>query len=95
MRAFNFVVEKGWVSDFQMAFVVTRLTRIQALYWATSEWSAQEIEEAHRACLPKLHYQILTMGPDVATKLNLIPPIAEQCKHKYVFHSGWNCTTLS
>lgn len=22
--------------------------------------------------------------PDVATKLNLIPPIAEQCQHQYV-----------
>jgi len=36
-----------------------------AFYWATSEWSAQEIEEAHH----------------VADKLGLIGPIAEQCKH--------------
>jgi voltage-dependent potassium channel beta subunit len=36
-----------------------------ALYWATSEWSAREIEEAYH----------------VANKLNLIAPIAEQCKH--------------
>ncbi|GJE89546.1 aldo/keto reductase [Phanerochaete sordida] len=36
-----------------------------AFYWATSEWSALEIEEAHH----------------VATRLNLIPPIAEQCQH--------------
>ncbi|KIM38150.1 hypothetical protein M413DRAFT_447916 [Hebeloma cylindrosporum] len=36
-----------------------------ALYWGTSEWSAREIEEAHH----------------VANKLNLIAPIAEQCKH--------------
>jgi voltage-dependent potassium channel beta subunit len=36
-----------------------------ALYWATSEWSAREIEEAHH----------------IANKLNLIAPIAEQCKH--------------
>ncbi|KAI0931644.1 hypothetical protein AcW2_000488 [Taiwanofungus camphoratus] len=36
-----------------------------AFYWATSEWSAQQIEEAYH----------------VADKLNLIPPIAEQCKH--------------
>ncbi|KAJ7171295.1 NADP-dependent oxidoreductase domain-containing protein [Mycena filopes] len=36
-----------------------------AFYWGTSEWSAQEIEEAH-------HY---------AAKLNLIAPIAEQCQH--------------
>jgi len=36
-----------------------------AFYWATSEWSAREIEEAYH----------------VADKLNLIPPIAEQCQH--------------
>ncbi|KAL0952202.1 hypothetical protein HGRIS_008811 [Hohenbuehelia grisea] len=36
-----------------------------AFYWATSEWSAREIEEAHH----------------VAAKLNLIAPIAEQCQH--------------
>jgi len=36
-----------------------------AYYWATSEWSARDIEEAHH----------------VATKLNLIGPIAEQCQH--------------
>jgi len=40
-----------------------------AFYWATSEWSAREIEEAHH----------------VATKLNLVAPIAEQCKHN-MFH---------
>jgi len=36
-----------------------------ALYWATSEWSAVEIEEAHHIC----------------SKLGLIAPIAEQCQH--------------
>ncbi|PAV22871.1 voltage-gated potassium channel beta-2 subunit [Pyrrhoderma noxium] len=40
-----------------------------ALYWATSEWSAREIEEAYH----------------IADKLNLIPPIAEQCMHN-MFH---------
>ncbi|KAJ7595986.1 voltage-gated potassium channel beta-2 subunit [Mycena floridula] len=40
-----------------------------ALYWATSEWSAVQIEEAYH----------------VATRLNLIPPIAEQCQH-HMFH---------
>ncbi|KAH0825957.1 NADP-dependent oxidoreductase domain-containing protein [Lanmaoa asiatica] len=37
----------------------------QAFYWATSEWSARDIEEAYH----------------VADKLNLIAPIAEQCQH--------------
>jgi aryl-alcohol dehydrogenase-like predicted oxidoreductase len=36
-----------------------------AFYWATSEWSAHEIEEAHH----------------VSNRLGLIAPIAEQCKH--------------
>jgi len=36
-----------------------------AFYWATSEWSVYQIEEAHH----------------IADKLNLIAPIAEQCKH--------------
>ncbi|KAI5991740.1 NADP-dependent oxidoreductase domain-containing protein [Pisolithus orientalis] len=36
-----------------------------AFYWATSEWSARDIEEAYH----------------VADKLNLIGPIAEQCQH--------------
>ncbi|KAF7288499.1 CxC2 domain-containing protein [Mycena indigotica] len=40
-----------------------------AFYWGTSEWSAHQIEEAHH----------------VATRLNLIAPIAEQCKHN-MFH---------
>lgn len=40
-----------------------------AFYWGTSEWSAREIEEAFH----------------VASKLSLIPPIAEQCKH-HMFH---------
>ncbi|KAJ6454758.1 NADP-dependent oxidoreductase domain-containing protein [Mycena vitilis] len=40
-----------------------------AFYWGTSEWSASEIEEAHY----------------IATKLNLIAPVAEQCQH-HMFH---------
>ncbi|KAI0348242.1 voltage-gated potassium channel beta-2 subunit [Trametopsis cervina] len=36
-----------------------------AFYWATSEWSARDIEEAHH----------------VSTRLGLIAPIAEQCQH--------------
>ncbi|KAI0714796.1 voltage-gated potassium channel beta-2 subunit [Earliella scabrosa] len=36
-----------------------------AFYWATSEWSARDIEEAYH----------------VASKLGLIAPIAEQCQH--------------
>ncbi|KIJ53667.1 hypothetical protein M422DRAFT_58504 [Sphaerobolus stellatus SS14] len=40
-----------------------------AFYWGTSEWSAQQIEEAYH----------------VASRLNLIAPIAEQCQH-HLFH---------
>ncbi|KAG8962630.1 hypothetical protein FRC03_003944 [Tulasnella sp. 419] len=37
----------------------------KAFYWATSEWSARQIEEAYH----------------VAADLKLIPPIADQCKY--------------
>ncbi|KAK0213431.1 NADP-dependent oxidoreductase domain-containing protein, partial [Desarmillaria ectypa] len=54
VRAFNFVIEKGWVC---------RLDSFGCnyFYWATSEWSAREIEEADH----------------VASHLNIIAPIAE------------------
>ncbi|PWN46947.1 putative potassium channel beta subunit protein [Violaceomyces palustris] len=37
----------------------------KCFYWGTSEWSAQQIEEAH----------------SVAARLNLIPPVADQCQY--------------
>ncbi|KAI1793040.1 voltage-gated potassium channel beta-2 subunit [Ganoderma leucocontextum] len=40
-----------------------------ALYWATSEWPAHDIEEAYH----------------VASKLGLITPIAEQCQHNMFY----------
>ncbi|KAJ7883807.1 voltage-gated potassium channel beta-2 subunit [Mycena leptocephala] len=40
-----------------------------ALYWGTSAWPAQQIEEAHQ----------------IATKLNLIPPISEQMLHNMFY----------
>jgi len=40
-----------------------------AFYWGTSEWTAQQIEEAHH----------------VANRLNLIAPIAEQCQHNMFY----------
>jgi len=36
-----------------------------AFYWATSEWSGRQIEEAHH----------------IADRLSLIAPVAEQCQH--------------
>jgi len=41
------------------------ISRGQAFYWATSEWTSREIEEAFH----------------IADKLGLDGPIAEQCKH--------------
>ena len=52
VRAFNYVIERGW-----------------AFYWATSEWSARDIEEAWH----------------VADRLGLVGPVAEQCQHQCVF----------
>ena len=49
VRAFNFVIDKGWVRispGVRPELVLINV--IKAFYWATSEWSAVEIEEAHR-----------------------------------------------
>jgi len=58
--------------------------RYKAFYWGTSEWSALEIEEAHRQFLffYFLSWIVLLLFKDVATRLNLIGPVIEQCKHK-------------
>jgi aryl-alcohol dehydrogenase-like predicted oxidoreductase len=48
VRAFNYVIEKGWVSAFLVNRVGFELKSFKAFYWGTSEWSAEEIEEAHR-----------------------------------------------
>jgi aryl-alcohol dehydrogenase-like predicted oxidoreductase len=48
VRAFNYVIEKGWVSAFLVNYVGFGLKSFKAFYWGTSEWSAEEIEEAHR-----------------------------------------------
>lgn len=52
VRAFNFVIEQGWVSDLGVeGRPLLKCAKHQAFYWATSEWSAQEIEEAHRTLI--------------------------------------------
>jgi hypothetical protein len=48
VRAFNYVIEKGWVSAFLVNYVGFGLKSFKAFYWGTSEWSAEAIEEAHR-----------------------------------------------
>ena len=58
-------------------------TLAKALYWGTSEWTAREIEEAHRKANISHHRsEGSDIHVDVATRLNLISPIAEQCRHK-------------
>lgn len=58
VRAFNYVIEKGWVKEPLSRVLACFLTETfylrQAFYWATSEWSAREIEEAHRE-----HHELL------------------------------------
>lgn len=47
VRAFNYVIEKGWVSI--LPFCRRNTSSLpQVFYWATSEWSARDIEEAYR-----------------------------------------------
>ena len=72
VRAFNWVIEQGWVRTSPpptnaRTLSLNLIFRPQAFYWATSEWSARDIEEAHH----------------VATRLGLIAPVAEQCQHQY------------
>ena len=56
----------------------------QAYYWATSEWTAREIEEAYSTwtvlTICRRSFKLAFLG--VAARLNLIPPIAEQCQHQ-------------
>lgn len=63
VRAFNFVIEKGWVSHTLIA-INPNLWRAQAFYWATSEWSAVELEEAFRK-YPSLQWFISFLTPHV------------------------------
>jgi len=70
----------------QASLLPTKNT-LQAFYWGTSEWSAEQIEEAFREYIfsssrPKS--MILTIPYtflDVAHTLGLIAPVAEQCQH--------------
>lgn len=48
VRAFNFVIDQGWVCSLQVLLSLELTGSPQAFYWATSEWSAREIEEAYR-----------------------------------------------
>jgi hypothetical protein len=49
VRAFNWVIEKGWVSHAaDMQRMVYGMIITQAYYWATSEWSVAEVEQAYR-----------------------------------------------
>ena len=48
VRAFNWVIDQGWVR-ISSSLGFSTIERInKAFYWATSEWSAREIEEAFR-----------------------------------------------
>jgi len=49
VRAFNWVIEKGWVRDVACRIDIYYIV-VQAYYWATSEWTVLQIEEAWRAC---------------------------------------------
>ncbi|KAF7288493.1 Aldo-ket-red domain-containing protein [Mycena indigotica] len=53
-----------------------------AFYWGTSEWSAPRSRRRIVSVYLSRDLPSLTRSTDVATRLNLIAPIAEQCKHK-------------
>lgn len=69
VRAFNFVVEKGWVCISPWG-LLKLINLIKAFYWATSEWSAVEIEEAHR----ELNDSVTPQTGNSKEILQMLPP---------------------
>lgn len=84
VRAFNYVIEKGWVSTFR---VQSRKRLISTLGFLLG--NVRMVRPRYRGSIPYVNFTL--RGPwldrfhaDVADKLNLIAPIAEQCQHQYV-----------
>lgn len=63
VRAFNYVIEKGWVSLESPCVYQFCSKSLQAFYWATSEWSARDIEEAYRELPSSLTIDLALTGP--------------------------------
>ena len=101
VRAFNFVIEKGWVSvwarftpaspDLTSGYYVL-LARVYRP--STGEHQNGRRSKLRRRIVSGEASQILQSisleryshcHPDVAEKYSLIAPIAEQCLHKYGF----------
>ncbi|KAF7293723.1 Aldo-ket-red domain-containing protein [Mycena indigotica] len=70
VRAFNYVIDQGWVSGFLLGHL--RVERTRSRRRIVSVYLSRDLPS-------------LTRSTDVATRLNLIAPIAEQCKHN-MFH---------
>ncbi len=85
VRAFNFVIDKGYVSApaiFKPACSLLSLGRR-----CTGEPPNGLRNKSRRPTVCDLILRILHSAhadADVATKLGLIAPIAEQCEHQYV-----------
>ena len=84
VRAFNFVIEKGWVRAFPAP--VTSSVNSQFIRRCTGQLRNGPRRRSRKRIV--MHARFLTFSHahvvlDVATKLNLIAPIAEQCSHRY------------
>lgn len=81
VRGFNYIIDQGWVWSSPASTTPEIDQVLQAFYWGTSEWTAQEIEEAYRG-LSRLTPHSVSSRLDVSTRLGLIAPIAEQVQHQ-------------
>ncbi|KAF7288497.1 Aldo-ket-red domain-containing protein [Mycena indigotica] len=70
VRAFNYVIDQGWVSGFLLGHL--RVERTRSRRRIVSVYLSRDLPS-------------LTRSTDVATRLNLIAPIAEQCKHNPLY----------
>lgn len=87
VRAFNFVIEKGWVRQLRhINWVLHSRTHViqGSLLGDIRVVSSGDRGSPPYVCAVFLIELVLIVSTDVATRLNLIGPIAEQCEHKYV-----------
>lgn len=88
VRAFNYVIEKGWVSIYvisRMSWAKLNCSRLLCYFRPSTgrpRGSIPCVQSMSRNDEPLSNDRFCIV--DVADKLNLIAPIAEQCQHQYV-----------
>jgi hypothetical protein len=82
VRAFNYVIEKGWVSlksHLCISYAQGHCRHSTGLRQNGLPGTLRKLTVRFPRLLNDL---TLIRHPDVADRLNLIPPIAEQCQHQ-------------